>query len=945
MVKKSILVLCYLMSLISEVWSTDESRYEYSILEDKSAQCSEKRQVLKIALPNGLRVFLLSDPSLQESAGAISVGVGSWDDPTEHSGMAHFVEHLLFLGTEAYPDESDFMKYIQMRGGDCNASTSRDRSLYGFSIQSEWFEGALDRFSHLFIDPLFTKSAVEREVHAVHHEFEDNIENEFFRIWRVFKQTGNPSHPNVNFSCGNLESLKGVRREDISLWFQQHYLPSHMRLVLTSPKPLKELIDLTCRFFSKIPERKTLKSSKKAGYEESMSDPSQRGHLIHVDSSFNSRFLSMIWEVPKEFMDIESAKLFDLIQMALNHGYANSLSKLLEEEGLAEDVQVEFWKVEKNHGIFRINIALTKNGLAQYEEVIKMCFQALKFFKESTIPEYLVRKVQGFKRDRSLLKSFQGAMEIAEDLIDELIETYPGATSVSLEETSSKVPLLFLELTSAECMYFLVAPTQESGVMPSEMEKWMGAKYLVRKIAEGKIQQWNEERAHPLIGFQPEEELAFNDKNGSQEKLELTREFLSEPVFVIDDARARIRLVEVFPKEDVLEAFFCVATPLIGSSIENTTLTELFTELLNKVLELEFGVESELTWEVSMEGSRLYLLLRSPKALVVEHFRRFFTTLRDCQMSSLQFEEIKKDFLCNYEGDPFPLEYAQQILDSCLSSFYYTKMELYQSMSNIFFADYKEFEKTCFNEVFIEGAFLGALSKEEASSLFEEIYSVFSFLPYDSYESQEREFVLPEESQSHLIFQKTHRKGNALLLLVLSKETDEKSLALHRILTIFLRNEFFNEIRTSQQIAYKLSSWSEFMLDHMCHCFSLQSSTYDPLYLLNKVEGFLGSMVGSLESKLTVEKMNLIQEALISKLEKQIKPEGRDKDNRSITNRIKTLKSIGYIDVLNGAKEIFSFENRKRIAILIEGKGSSELVEADFVGINYTLRDKDSFRQ
>ena len=115
-----------------------QSTLSYELIDDQSvlAKSSTQKKFSKIRLSNGLQVLLISDLSLEESAASLYVRAGTWDDPEEYLGMAHFVEHLLFLGTEAYPKESEYSQYILERGGRYNAFTKHDRTSYGFSIPS-----------------------------------------------------------------------------------------------------------------------------------------------------------------------------------------------------------------------------------------------------------------------------------------------------------------------------------------------------------------------------------------------------------------------------------------------------------------------------------------------------------------------------------------------------------------------------------------------------------------------------------------------------------------------------------------------------------------------------------------------------------------------------------------------------------------------------------------
>jgi insulysin len=92
-----------------------------------------ERKSMKLRLNNGLEMLLISDPQANQSAAAVSVGVGSWSDPPEFPGMAHFCEHMLFMGTKKYPDENEFMTLVSDQGGTTNALTSSDRTVYMFS--------------------------------------------------------------------------------------------------------------------------------------------------------------------------------------------------------------------------------------------------------------------------------------------------------------------------------------------------------------------------------------------------------------------------------------------------------------------------------------------------------------------------------------------------------------------------------------------------------------------------------------------------------------------------------------------------------------------------------------------------------------------------------------------------------------------------------------------
>ena len=141
-----------------------------------------------LTLDNGLDVIIVSNPKYNISAASMNVKVGSLSDPKEAQGLAHFLEHMLFLGTEKYPDVEDYKMYLSNNGGYSNAYTAEDHTNYLFEVIHDAYEGALDRFSQFFISPAFNKEYTKREINAVNSEFQKNLENDYWRM-RQIKRT------------------------------------------------------------------------------------------------------------------------------------------------------------------------------------------------------------------------------------------------------------------------------------------------------------------------------------------------------------------------------------------------------------------------------------------------------------------------------------------------------------------------------------------------------------------------------------------------------------------------------------------------------------------------------------------------------------------------------------------------------------------------------------
>ena len=119
---------------------------------------------------------------------------GSFSDG-EVEGLAHFCEHLLFLGTKAFPDEAEYSSFLTSNGGYDNAYTSSENTNYYFSVNSDKLEGALDRFAPFFISPLFKESGVSRELNAVDLEYQKDKGLGGWHVYQLMKTISNPDHP------------------------------------------------------------------------------------------------------------------------------------------------------------------------------------------------------------------------------------------------------------------------------------------------------------------------------------------------------------------------------------------------------------------------------------------------------------------------------------------------------------------------------------------------------------------------------------------------------------------------------------------------------------------------------------------------------------------------------------------------------------------------------
>ena len=132
-------------------------------------------------LENGLQCLLIQDNNSKElgeggimASVSLAVNCGCLNDPMERQGLAHFLEHMIFMGSSKYPDENGFSTQINQHGGYSNAFTDNELTNYHFRVDEKGLYLALDMFAWLLKEPLLKEDAQEREIQSIESEFESN---------------------------------------------------------------------------------------------------------------------------------------------------------------------------------------------------------------------------------------------------------------------------------------------------------------------------------------------------------------------------------------------------------------------------------------------------------------------------------------------------------------------------------------------------------------------------------------------------------------------------------------------------------------------------------------------------------------------------------------------------------------------------------------------------
>ncbi|MBK4996130.1 pyrroloquinoline quinone biosynthesis protein PqqF [Pseudomonas sp. S37] len=197
-----------------------------------------------LTLANGLQLTLRHAPRLKRSAAALRVHAGSHDAPAKWPGLAHFLEHLFFLGTPRFPLNDGLMRYVQALGGQVNASTRERATDFFFEVPPTTLGGGLERMCQMLAEPDLGIERQHREREVIHAEFIAWSRNPQAQQQFALLQSVSPSHPLAAFHAGNRYTLAlqdSAFQQALGSFHQRFYQGGQITLSLCGPQPLDEL--------------------------------------------------------------------------------------------------------------------------------------------------------------------------------------------------------------------------------------------------------------------------------------------------------------------------------------------------------------------------------------------------------------------------------------------------------------------------------------------------------------------------------------------------------------------------------------------------------------------------------------------------------------------------------------------------------------------------------
>ncbi|MDB4939953.1 MAG: hypothetical protein JWO40_378 [Candidatus Doudnabacteria bacterium] len=206
---------------------------------------------------NGLNAFLVNLPDAESVLFTIMVKVGSRYETIEISGISHFLEHLFFKGSTAYPNPTDISQIVDAIGGDFNASTSKELTEFYIKAEKHHFSLIFDVLSDMIINPLFNEVEIEKEKGVVLEEINLYQDNPGAQVESNLEKTMWPKSPLGWEILGTKETIQKMTRQQIFDYKQTYYQPSNIILGISGNFDVAAAQEKINKTWAVLPNKKT----------------------------------------------------------------------------------------------------------------------------------------------------------------------------------------------------------------------------------------------------------------------------------------------------------------------------------------------------------------------------------------------------------------------------------------------------------------------------------------------------------------------------------------------------------------------------------------------------------------------------------------------------------------------------------------------------------------
>ncbi len=903
---------------------------------------NDEREYRAIILDNGLKVTLVHHADTDTAAASMDVATGAGSDPADRAGLAHFLEHMLFLGTEKYPEPGAYSNFIREHGGSNNAYTSYANTNYFFDVEAEHLFPALDMFAQFFIAPLFTEELVQREKNAVHSEYTGKRREDGLRFWSARKMGFNQAHPMSGFTTGNLETLAdregSTIRDELIQFYNTYYSSNIMSLSIIGRESLDELEREVRKLFAAVPNRNATKQK----FDIELFDPDQLPSRMNVIPLKEQRHLSMTFPIPQRD-EHRFTRPKSYIGNILGHEGTGSLLSALKETGWVSSLSAGSGISIRSAASFDISIGLTESGVDHINDIIGIVFQAINMVRDSGLPTRIYEESQlldelAFRfQEESAASALVGALATrAQDWPVEKIISGPYRRTHFDVNGITEV----LQHMVPENLQLLVVA---SDLKTNLTTRWYETPYSLEPIPEAVVALWKDAGLNPDISLPVANE--FLPRN-----LDLLEDASGDPVNLINSDK-----LEVWHRTDTsfrvprANLNVNIHTPAANRSARSTVLTILYTQLINEQLN-EFSYPANLAGlGYSLSHNRRGLGIRISG--YADGQRQMLKKLSAAMTTPLfhadDFDRKRKALIEEIENIAKEAPYQQvgTEIRRLITAPYFTAAERIDELNSLTLQDLRAFVPELFQRVKVIVLSHGNVNEAETLKRTAILKTAFvdDAEPADVLGSLV--LRLPKEKR----FQKKldiEHNDSSIAVYVQASDRSRASRARYALLRQILSQPFYNDLRTKQQLGYFVFTYGIDIMQVPSVVLSLQSPSTGPARQLQAIEKFLVDFGKELEA-MPDDEFERYRQALIAQVEEDHKRLGER--TRSFWSAVvredyifdatlrfsEKLKQLTKDDIVELYRKLFIDANAGRIVVYNEGNTAQDQDSSPFEDLEY----------
>lgn len=834
---------CLLLVVCMLLLGCSTPQQEQAVVPEKSPNDDNAYRL--VTLDNGLQALLISDSDAPKAAAALDVLVGHGENPDGRGGLAHFLEHMLFLGTEKYPDAAEYERFITEHGGSRNAFTSFEHTNYFFDINAEHLRGGLDRFAQFFIAPNFDALYVDRERNAVEAEYQMGLKSDGRRGLAVLQASMNPDHPFHRFAVGSQESLADQPgsdvRDELVRFYKKHYSADVMRLAVLGRESLDDLEILVRELFAEVPNRDVTP----AIIDEPMFVDAQLPMLLKVEPTGTSQQLSVNFEIG-DYRDQYRAKPLSYLGYLVGHEGEGSLLSLLKAEGLAEGLSAGEGIAWRGGTLFSVNVSLTDRGVEEYERVLQALFAYLDMLREAGPVERLYEEQSALSemafRFREPAAPIRTVMSLAGAMHSYADEDILRGPYLMERFAPNLISEALAGMTPERAQVVLTAP----GVETRSVTGYYQVPYTQLGPEAIMLAQWRAP-AGELALHLPEPNPFIPE--------DLTLEAIAAdnpatPALVFEAPRKRIwyRQAEEFrvPKGALYVSF---RSPYAGASAEDKAAASLYTRIVTDALN-EFtypAVLAGLGFDFYRHAQGISLRVSGYDDKQLRLLEQLLAAIEAQSFDAERFERVRNDMLRELRNTAAQRPTSQLLGDlrQALTSGEYSEDALIEALEGMDRPGLQRYRDRFWNSVRAEALLYGNHPDSAVDRLAVILDKV---LPEGPGEPALAPEILKLEAGDSLLLSSAIDHDDAVVAWYLQgAETSMAERAALALTSQIMQSGFFQQLRTEQQLGYVVQNfaWNQYEVPGLMML--IQSPTHDARVVQRAMADFLEQLPGDID--------------------------------------------------------------------------------------------------